>query len=184
MLYLNKFKELWLTERNSYTPTSYVVFTKNFHQILDAPVRREREKREGERGIEDILAERPNWFHTINWWWATCTSKRWALLEGRGYLWASKVDFWKQPENGHFSAASQRNLKISRPANSLAIPLHWPFLPKSCLTTLKSARSQNAFLSETPIWPLFGHFGPPESGLWVAETPGNSRHLIFMPNGP
>ena len=80
---------------------------------------------------------------------------------GQRILMGLQSRFLKRPENGHFSAASQRNLKISRPANSLAIPLHWPFLPKSCLTTLKSARSQNAFFSETPIWPLFGHFGPP-----------------------
>ena len=108
------------------------------------------------------LPERPNWFHTINWQWATCTSKRWALLEGRGYLWASKVDFWKRPKNGHFSAVSQRNFKISRPANSLAIPLHWPFLPKSCLTTLESVRSKNMFFPKPLFGPYLATLDPPK----------------------
>ena len=61
---------------------------------------------------------------------------------------------------------------------SLAVPA------KIMLDHPEKCQEQKRVFSETSIWPLFGHFGPPESGLWVGETPGNSRHLNFMANGP
>ena len=111
------------------------------------------------------LADWPNSHHALTSWWTTSTPKGLALLTRGKNFWPSKVDLKKRPKNGHFSGVSQRNLKISRPANSLAIPLHWPFLPKPYLTTQKSARSKNAFSSETLKTPLFGHFGPPKGAL-------------------
>ena len=117
------------------------------------------------------LADWPNSHHALTSWWTTSTPKGLALLTRGKNFWPSKVDLKKRHENGHFSGVSQRNLKISRPANSLAIPLHWPFLPKPYLTTQKSARSKNAFSSETLKTPLFGHFGPPLKGPWGGRNP-------------
>ena len=81
---------------------------------------------------------------------------------------------WKNGPKMAISQAYLNEISISRPANLLAIPLHWPFVPKSCLTTLKSARSKNTFSSETQKMPLFGHLGPPKgASRWPKpqETP-------------